>query len=175
MSILPSFCLFLCLSRRFLGVALVVFFNFDIVLEIYMKFFMKELDFESFFFFFPINWENRPKMGQKQVFLKIYWKVCSLNFYWIFSIMKICLIYCVPTQISYLGKFCSADMFSANQIVGFFSRWYLQNSERAWFLQVNTNSHKLKVDQKMFGWEWSEIGVASVVMVLENWLFLKNK
>ena len=27
----------------------------------------------------PKNWENGPKMGQKQVFL-IYWKICALVF-----------------------------------------------------------------------------------------------
>ena len=29
------------------------------------------------------------------------------------------------------------------------------------FLHVDTNSHKLKVDQKLFGWVWSKMGVWS--------------
>ena len=31
------------------------------------------------------------------------------------------------------------------------------------FLHVDTNSHKLKVDQKFFGLAWPEMGVASLV------------
>ena len=31
------------------------------------------------------------------------------------------------------------------------------------FLHVDTNSHKSKVDQKILGWAWSEMGVASLV------------
>ena len=30
------------------------------------------------------------------------------------------------------------------------------------FLHVDTNSHKLKVLQKYFGWAWSKIGVANL-------------
>ena len=44
-------------------------------------------------------------------------------------------------------------MFSANQIAGH-------------FLYVYTNSHKLKVDQKIWGWALSEMGVASLVTEL---------
>ena len=31
------------------------------------------------------------------------------------------------------------------------------------FLHVDKNSHKLKVNQKFLGWEWSKMGVASLV------------
>ena len=31
------------------------------------------------------------------------------------------------------------------------------------FLHAGTNSSKLKVTQKFFGWEWSKMGVASLV------------
>ena len=56
-------------------------------------------------------------------------------------------------------------MLSANQIAGFFNQLYLQNKsmKQLDFLHVDTNSHKLKVDQKMFGWAWSEMGAASLV------------
>ena len=56
-------------------------------------------------------------------------------------------------------------MFSANQIAGFFNQPYLQNKsmKQPDFLYVDTNSHKLKVDQKIFGWAWSEMGVASLL------------
>ena len=56
-------------------------------------------------------------------------------------------------------------MFSANQIAGFFNQPYLQNKsmKQPDFLHVDTNLHKLKVDQKIFGWAWPEMGVASLV------------
>ena len=49
-----------------------------------------------------------------------------------------------------------AKMFSANQIAGFFNQPYLQNESMKYpdFLDVDTNSHKLKVDQIIFGWAW---------------------
>ena len=31
------------------------------------------------------------------------------------------------------------------------------------FLHVDTNSHKLKVHEKILGWAWSEMGMASLV------------
>ena len=51
-----------------------------------------------------------------------------------------------------------AKMFSANQVAGFFIQPYLQNKSMKWlvFLHVDTNSHKLKVDQEIFGWAWPE-------------------
>ena len=51
-----------------------------------------------------------------------------------------------------------AKMFSANQVAGFFVQPYLQNKSMKWlvFLHVDTNSHKLKVDQEIFGWAWPE-------------------
>ena len=47
-------------------------------------------------------------------------------------------------------------MFSANQITGFFNRPYH-------VLLCVSNSHKLKVDQKMLGCEWSKMVLASLV------------
>ena len=56
-------------------------------------------------------------------------------------------------------------MLSANQIAGFFNQPYLQSKSMKWpeFLLVDTNSHKLKVDQKFFERAWSEMGVANWV------------
>ena len=42
------------------------------------------------------------------------------------------------------------------------------------FLHADTNSQKLKADQKFAGLAWSKMGVASLVTGLENWLYLKN-
>ena len=57
------------------------------------------------------------------------------------------------------------NILSANQIAGLFNQPYLQSKsmKQPYFLHVDTNSHKLKVDQKIWGWAWSEIGVASLV------------
>ena len=48
-----------------------------------------------------------------------------------------------------------------NQIVGFVNQAYLKNKSMKWpvFLQVDTNSHKLKINQKFLGglcqkWMW---------------------
>ena len=41
-------------------------------------------------------------------------------------------------------------------------------SEETDFLLVDIDSQKPKVDQKMFGWAWSKMGVASLVMELQN-------
>ena len=54
-------------------------------------------------------------------------------------------------------------MFSANQIAEFFNQPYLQNKSKPDFLHVDTNSHKLKVDQKNFGWAESKMGLVSLV------------
>ena len=56
-------------------------------------------------------------------------------------------------------------MFLANQIAGSFNQPYLQNKSMKSpdFLHVDTNSHNLKVGQKMFGWVWSKMGMATLV------------
>ena len=58
-----------------------------------------------------------------------------------------------------------AKMFSANQIAGFFNQPYLQNKsmKQPDFLDVDKNSHILKVDQKFLGWVRSEMVMASLV------------
>ena len=111
-----------------------------------------------------------PKLGKwaKNRVFSINWKIWSLILLNLI-IMKIHIICCLPAQIPYLGKFLflryGPKMFSANQIAGFFNQPYLQNKSMTLpnFLHVDTNSHKLKVDQKNLGWAWSEMGVASLV------------
>ena len=58
-------------------------------------------------------------------------------------------------------------MLSANQIAGFLNRPFLQNKrmKQPNILHFDTNSQKLKVDQKFFGWSCSKMGVASLVTV----------
>ena len=43
------------------------------------------------------------------------------------------------------------------------------------FLHVDTDSQKLKADQKFIGWAWGKMGVASLVTGLQNLLYLKNE
>ena len=58
-----------------------------------------------------------------------------------------------------------AKMFLANHIAGFFNQPYLQEKlmKQPDFGHVDTNSYKLKSDQKIWGWARSEIGVANLV------------
>ena len=52
----------------------------------------------------PQNCKDGPKTGQKQDFLNLL-KDVVINFCWICSIMKMYIIWCVPAQIPFLGKF----------------------------------------------------------------------
>ena len=100
LSVLPSF----RLSGRFLGIVSLVFSKFwhdarnpyEVVHD--SRIFQKKN-------FCTKNWENGPKMGQKQDFFLNILGNCVIKFYRICSIMKIQNICCVPTQIPYLGKF----------------------------------------------------------------------
>ena len=46
-----------------------------------------------------------PKLGKWIINGSTYWKMWSLIFYWICTIMKIYIIWCVSEQIPYLGNF----------------------------------------------------------------------
>ena len=99
-------------------------------------------------------------MDKRQGFLNIL-KKFVINFYWICSIMKMHIICYVPAKIPYLGKFwflkygpkSSQSIRLQDFLINYISRTNKWNS--LIFLHVDTNSHKLKVDQKKF---W--IGVA---------------
>ena len=43
------------------------------------------------------------------------------------------------------------------------------------FLHVDTDPWKLKMDQKILGWAWSKMGLATLVSGLQNWLYLKKE
>ena len=131
------------------------------VLESHVKLCVTESDFLRKKFC-PKNWENVPKIGQKQGLFNLLENVV-ISFYWIY------IIYCVPAQTPYLvellflryGPKCSQPI----RLEDFFNQPYLQNRSMKYpdFLHVDTNSHKLKADQKNLGWAWSEMGVASLV------------
>ena len=76
--------------------------------------------------------------------------------------MKTYIICCVPAQIPYLGKFLFLRYGPKC------SQPYLESKSMKWpdFLHVHTNSHKLKVDQKLFELAWSKMGMASLVVGL---------
>ena len=100
--------------------------------------------------------KNGPKTG----FLSLLKKLV-INFYWI----------CSSTDPIFGKSFVPeiwAKILSASQIAGFFNQPYLQNKsvKQPEFLHVDTNSHKLKNDQKIIGWAWSKMGLASLVMGL---------
>ena len=109
------------------------------------------------------------KMGQKQGFLNLLKDV--INFYWICSIMKIIsFLFAMFPHKSYIwekkiflryGPKYSKPIRWQDFLINHTSRTNQWNSPI--FLHVYTNSHKLKVDQKFFGWAWPEISVASLV------------
>ena len=111
-------------------------------------------EFSRNFFFCAKKWGNGPKMDQNLVYNET---LCYL----LFSCTNL-------TFWKILVHEIWAKMFSANEIGRFFNQSYLQNKSMKWtdFLHVDTNSHKVKVFQKMFGWVWSEMGVSSLVMGL---------
>ena len=105
--------------------------------------------------------QNGPKTGFFQL------ENLVIDFYWIWSIMKFFIICCVAAQIPYLGKLlflrygpkCSQPIRLQDFWINHISRTNQWNSLRFF----DTNSHKLKVDQKFLEWAWLEMGVASLV------------
>ena len=59
-------------------------------------------------------------------------------------------------------------MLSANQIAGFLNQPFLQNKlmKQPNILHVDTNLQKLKINWKVFGWAWSEMGAGNLVSKL---------
>ena len=53
----------------------------------------------------------------------------------------------------------------------------VKNEKMNWnyFLHADTNSCKLEDDWEFWGWAWPKMGVASLVIGLQNWLYLKNE
>ena len=92
----------LLLSRHFLGTVSIVFseiwhgarYSFEVVCD--RAFWEK--------FFWPKIGKKSPKMGQNQGFFNLLENLV-INLYWIWSLMEIYIIGCVPAQIPYLGKF----------------------------------------------------------------------
>ena len=117
-------------------------------------------------FFSPKMGKKRPKIGQKHGFFNLLENLV-INLYWIWSVMEIYIIYCVPAQIPYLGKFLflrygpkrSQPIRLQDFLINHLSRTNQWNSLIfCMLIQIY-----IKVDQKIFGWVWPEMGVASQV------------
>ena len=102
-SVFPDF----RLSGRFLGIVSLVFSKFWDMLETHMKLCMTEPYFLEKIFL-PSKLEKWTKNGSKNGFLN-FLKNLVINFYWICSIMKIYITWCVPAQIPYLRNCYSWD------------------------------------------------------------------
>ena len=92
------------LSRRFLGIVWLVFSKswhgarnpYEVVRD--RAWFSRNI-------FFPKKLRKWVKNGPKTSFFKKILNNFVINFYWICSVMKIGISYCVPAQIPYLRKF----------------------------------------------------------------------
>ena len=113
------------------------FHHFGMALENYMKLWVTVLEFLENCF-----GPNRSKMDQK-------WAINTRFFEFI-------------ERFGYYFHWICCLMFPGNQIFQSITSPE-QISEITDFLHIDTNSHKLKVDKKMFEWEWSEMDVASLV------------
>ena len=132
--------------------------------------------------FLPENWENGPKLGQKQVFLNLL-KNFLINFYWICSIVKIYIVCPVHAQIPHLGKFlflrlgqnvlgqsdCRIFLSNIspeqnNVVAWFFACWYksgynwlyLKNESMEWTVVLHAGANSVKL--KLFYWFLVEHG-----------------
>ena len=106
-------------------------------------------------------------MGQKQGFFNLL-KIWSLIFTEFVYNEDLCYLLCSCTNPIFwkdLVPEILAKMLSASQIAGFLNQLFLQNKlmKQSHFLHLDTNSQKLKVDQKVFVKAWSEMGMANLV------------
>ena len=121
---------------------------------------MTELDFLGKF--------SYGKMGTKWAYNRVSLDLLKNKLYWICSVMKICIIYCVSTQISYLVIFFPWDIgqnfLSKSSSRSFWSTISISRINQ-WnsliFLPVDKNLI-VKMNQNIFAWAWSEMGSASL-------------
>ena len=119
---------FFSLSRCFLGIVLLIFSKFWHGARIPCQVMCDRAGFSRKIFF-------APKMGQNQGFFNLLENLV-INFYWIWSIMKIYILCCVPAQIPFLGKFlflrygpkCSQPIRLQDYLINHISRTNQWNS-----------------------------------------------
>ena len=92
------------------------------------------------------------KMGQKLL------ENLVINFFWIWSIKKIYINCCILAQIPYLGM--SQNAFNQSDCRIFKLTVSLEQND---FLHVDTDSWKSKFDEKILGWVWSKMSLATLV------------
>ena len=165
----PYFCLgiFLELYHQF-------FLNFGMVLETHMKLCMTELDFSGVKNL-PLKLGKWTKNGLKTGLFDFVEKFSHQFLLNLFCIENIYYFLCSYTNPVFKKNFIpeiQAKMFLANQIAGFLNQPYLQNKSmnQPDCQHVDTNSHKLRVSQRIFGQTQSKMGVASLVMGLQLYL-----
>ena len=157
---------FFSLSRCFLGIVLLIFSKFWHGARIPCQVMCDGAGFFRKIFFAPKIGKMGPKWVNQGFFNLL--ESLVINFYWIWSIMKIYIICCFPAQIPFLGKFlflrygpkCSQPIRLQDYLINHISR---TNQWNAWFFSCWYKSCKLKVDQKILGRAWLEMGVASLV------------
>ena len=123
-----SFCLSVLLSGSFRGIDLLIFSETQLGVRVSCGF---VLDWAGFFFkknFCPKNWENEPKNEQKIKFLWIYYKICPLRFFRIWSIKK------VYKELLYS---CTNPILEKNLIPDIWAKMLLTNQSVAFLNQQN--------------------------------------
>ena len=139
--------------------------HIGMVLETHMKLCIAKLNFLDNFFL-------PPKLGKEtksRVFLNLL-KDLVLNFYWICSIMKIDIIYCLPSRIPYLGRIlflrygpkCSQPISRTFKSI-IFSK---QKDEAAWRFACWYKFMIIKNWLKIFGMRRAKVGMNSLVVLL---------
>ena len=148
-------------SGSFLGIGSLFFSETQHVLRAHVLLCMTEPDYLKKIFM-PKKWGKYAKNGQKIGFSNLLENLV-INFFWIWSIMKVYTVCCILAQIPYLGKIwflrygpkCSWPIrlqdFKINYI-----------SKKPHFVHIDTDSWKIEVDWKILGWAWSKMGVATL-------------
>ena len=101
------------------------------------------------------KWRKLAKNWQKVGLFKIYWKIQSLIFFWIWPIMKVYIICCVVTQIPYFGKIWFLRYGPKFSWSIRLQEYYISRKKmmkKSDFLHVDTDSWKVEVDWIILGW-----------------------
>ena len=157
-SVRPSVIPFPRLSERILESYLQIFLHFNTVLETLIQ-----LCVTNFFARQIGKWtKNGPKTGFYK-FIERFGHYFLLNSFYNKNLYYLLCSCTNPIFGVIFVPVIWAKIFSANQIPVFFNQPHLQNKsmKQLDFLHVDTNSHKLKVDQKILGRPRSKMDVAS--------------
>ena len=148
----PSFRPSFCRSGRFLEIASLIFSEFSHGARNLYEVVPDKAGFSGKKIFATKIGKIDRKWVKNRVFC-IYWKVWSLVFTGFVLKWKFILFAVFLQKFFFLEIW--AKMFSAIHIAGFFNQPYFKSRsvKESDFLHVDINSHKLKIDHKIFGWE----------------------